>query len=182
MNDRAYFNTVAALAVLAVLVAGGVGLAASGSPASAQTPAAAHPYYLNLSIAINATNGWPQYSSTNFTVPRGEVVVTIVDHDMPMAWSGCGCVVAGTVGNREYVNGSATGQVASANVAHTFTVPQLGINVLSPGQSTVTFTLWLNQIGTFSWECMAPCGAGANPYTSLPMGVPGFMAGTLAVA
>ena len=179
MNDRAYFNTVAALAVLAVLVAGGVGLVASGSPAAAPTPAAAHPYYLNLSIAINATNGWPQYSPANFTVPKGEIVVTIVDHDMPMSWSGCGCVVAGTVGNREYVNGSATGQVPSGNVAHTFTVPALHINVLSPAQSTVTFTLWLNQTGQFPWMCLDPCGS--NGYTGAPMGVPGYMTGTMTV-
>jgi len=137
--------------------------------------------YLNLSIQINATNGWPQYVPANFTVPAGRVIVTIVDHDMPMNWSQCPCVVNGTAGNVEDINGTPYHVVPSSNVAHTFNIPALGIAVYSPGQSVVTFTLYLNQTGSFVWACIAPCGAGSDPYSTPPMGVPGYMMGTLTV-
>ncbi|EQD42379.1 hypothetical protein B1B_14079, partial [mine drainage metagenome] len=109
------------------------------------------------------------------------VVFTITDRDAPMNWSGCPCSVGGTLGGIEYINGTSVGRVPSSNVAHTFNIPDLGVQVLSPGQSVVQFTVDFTHAGTFAWMCMAPCGAGADPYTSPPMGTPGYMTGTLTV-
>jgi len=71
--------------------------------------------------------------------------------------------------------------VNDSTVAHTFPVGALGINALSPGESTVTFTLDLDTPGSYSWYCLAPCGAGSNPYSTPPMGDIGYMTGTMTV-
>ena len=60
--------------------------------------------YENLTISINnssgPSNGWPQYTPANFTVPTGRVIFTITDNDSPTAWSSCPCVVTGYGGER----------------------------------------------------------------------------------
>jgi hypothetical protein len=149
----------------------------SSSGGSAPPPVA----YVNLSVNINPENGWPQYSPANFTVPTGRVVFTIVDNDSPVSWSGCPCPVGGTVGGVEYINGTAFGRVPATNVAHTFNIPVLGLQVLSPGQSTVQFSVDLVHAGEYIWYCFAPCGTGADPYNTPPMDTPGYMTGTMTV-
>ena len=136
---------------------------------------------VTLEIQVNATTGWPQYTPANFSVHVGAVEVTIVDHDSPMAWPGCSCKVTGTTGGVESVNGTAVGTVSETNVAHTLTIGALGLNVLSPGASSVSFSFEVTEAGTYEWNCLAPCGAGTDPYDSPPMGVPGYMTGTLTV-
>jgi len=46
----------------------------------------------------------------------------------------------------------------------------------------VQFTALLLNPGTFLWFCMAPCGTGSDPYDSPPMGVAGYMTGTMTIA
>ena len=168
--------------VLGVIGGSLLGFAAKGPAASASAPPAAD--HLYLTIQINPENGWPQFSPANFTVPRGEVIVTIIDYDSPEAWSACPCVVNGTVGNIESVNGTPYHAISKANVAHTFFVPKLGIFAFSPGMSTVTFTTWFNETGSFTWMCVTPCGA--DGYTGGAMGpgggLAGYMTGTISVA
>jgi hypothetical protein len=180
MRDQDYYNLVAAVAALSVI---GFGMGALSSAPSSVDPSPGSPNvsYLNLSITLNATTGWPQYSPANFSVPIGTVLVTIVDQDMPMAWTGCSCNISGTVGNVESINGTTVSVANDSNIAHTFTVGALGINVLSPGQSTVAFTLDLATPGTYEWFCIAPCGAGTDPYNTPPMGTVGYMTGTMTV-
>ncbi len=180
MRDATWYGTVALVAAVLVVVVGGFAIAAE-APASAGTAnAAVTVSYLNLTVRVNPTNGFPAYSPANFSVPKGEVRVKIVDTDATASFPGCDCNVTGTQGNVESVNGSApTSQIGWGNVAHTFSIPTLGVNVLSPGESTVTFTLWLNQTGAFVWLCDAPCGT--NGFEGAPMGVPGYMTGTMTV-
>ncbi|HXQ49256.1 MAG TPA: hypothetical protein VN842_05745, partial [Thermoplasmata archaeon] len=137
--------------------------------------------YVNLSININPVNGWPQYSPANFSVPAGLVEFTIVDNDSPVSWSGCPCPVGGTIGGVEYINGTPVGRVPATNVAHTFNIPALGLQALTPGQSTVQFTIDVLHTGQYTWYCFAPCGTGANPYNTPPMGTTGYMTGTMTV-
>ncbi len=180
MKDSEWFTSVALVAALLIVVTGGIAASTAGSSGPSAPPVAATVSYLNLTIQINGTTGMPQYTPANFSVPRGEVIVRIVDQDFPASWPGCSCNVTGTQGNVESVNGSApTSSLSWSNVAHTFSVPSLGINVLSPAQSTVTFALWLNQTGSYPWMCEDPCGS--NGYTGAPMGMPGYMAGTMTV-
>ncbi|MCI4325360.1 MAG: hypothetical protein L3K00_05735 [Thermoplasmata archaeon] len=149
-------------------------------PASNSTAAPPGPTsYVNLTVSINPLNGWPQYSPANFTIPAGTVVFTIVDNDSPMNWTACPCPVRGTVGGTELLNGTPMTSIPSANVAHTFNIPALGVQVLSPGQSTVQFSVAVSQPGEYIWYCFAPCGTGMDPYNSPPMDVAGYMTGTM---
>jgi hypothetical protein len=180
MKDQNFYDLGAALTAVLVVTLG-IAMVDSGPIGPPIDGEAVHVTYVNLTVSINATTGWPQYTPANFSVSEGRVVLTIVDHDAPMNWSACDCRVAGTVGSVEYVNGTPETEVGSANVAHTFSVGPLGINILSPGASVVTATLELDQTGTFEWNCLAPCGAGSDPYDSPPMGAAGYMSGTMTV-
>lgn len=139
-----------------------------------------NPANMYITIEINPVNGEPQFSPANFSVPMGYVEFTIVNMDGPANYSGCPCNVTGTVGNAEQVDGASYSQVPNSNVGHTFDVPSLGINVLDPGQSTITFELDLTAPGSYPWFCETPCGA--NGFTGPPMGVPGYMDGTMTVS
>jgi len=153
------------------------------TPGTTSSPGGPGPVaYENLTVSLNPGNGWPQYTPANFTVPAGRVVFTITDLDSSMNWTQCPCVVSGTDNNVELVNGTATHVVPSSDVAHSFNIPNLGLAVYSPGQSVVKFTVDLVNAGTFVWFCVVPCGAGANPYTTPPMGTPGYMTGTMTVS
>jgi uncharacterized membrane protein YphA (DoxX/SURF4 family) len=178
-------RTLFAYAVAGILVSFAVGLGLvvvlPVAPGTAGTGATGPVHYVNLTVDLNSSNGWPQYLPANFSVPTGVAVFTIVDRDLPMNWSGCDCTVHGTVGGTELLNNSTVRIVPSSNVAHTFTIPTIGLNVLSPGNSTIEFRVVLPGPGTYTWYCLAPCGAGGNPYATGPMGIPGFMTGTMTV-
>lgn len=182
LTPRALF----AYFVVGTLISLGVGfglvIALPSSPASASSAAPVGPvHYVNLTVAIDPANGWPQYSPANFSVPAGRVVFTITDTDMPMSWSSCPCPVRGTIDGLELLNGTPIGRVPGTNVAHTFNIPAIGLQILSPGMSVVQFTVDLTRGAPLIWYCFAPCGTGPNPYNTPPMNVPGFMTGTLTV-
>jgi hypothetical protein len=166
--------------LLAIGVGAGVVLAIPHASASA--PSTLGPtQYVNLTVVLNPSNGYPQFVPANFSVQPGRIVFTINDTDSPMYWSGCPCLVAGTEGNVELLNGSSVTSLATENVAHSFWIPALGVKAYSPGLSVIQFTVDVYQTGKLTWICVAPCGAGADPYTSPPMGVPGYMVGTMTV-
>jgi hypothetical protein len=181
LTPRAVFAYFAA----GVLISFGVGvglIVALPPPTAGATSAGEQTYFENLTIVVNATNGWPQYLPANFTVHTGLVVFTITDFDSVMSWSACPCRVTGTVGNNEWINNTTTVPILSGqNVAHSFNIPKLGLAVYLPGMSSVRFTVDLLNPGQFYWVCIVPCGTGANPYNSPPMGVPGWMMGTMTI-
>jgi hypothetical protein len=179
LSLRVVFTYFIAGTLLSAGVGFGLILAFPLQPQSAGVPTGPTTYE-NLSVNI-APNGWPQYSPANFTLHTGLVKFTIVDNDSPMNWSGCPCPVQGTVGGVEYVNGSPMHIVPSDNVAHSFNVPDLNLAVYSPGAATLTFTVDISRTGEFVWFCIVPCGTGADPYNTPPMGVAGFMTGTITV-
>lgn len=161
----------------------GLGLVVAFPPpaASSAPPLVTGPVtYENLSINI-APNGWPQYSPANFTIHTGLVQFTIVDNDSPMNWTGCPCPVQGTVGDVEYINGTPVHIVSSDNVAHSFNAPDLNLAIYSPGGNTTSFTIEVTRTGQFVWFCVVPCGTGVDPYNTPPMGVAGYMTGTITV-
>lgn len=177
------FLTVYFVAGVVIAFGIGAGLVLALPPASSPGNASPLPTsYENLTVNLNPVNGWPQFSPANFTGAPGRVIFTITDNDMPMNWSGCPCVVTGTNGSVEEINGSPTHIVSSDNVAHTFNVPRLGLSIYSPGDSVVRFTAVLLNPGTFQWFCVAPCGAGSDPYSTPPMGVAGYMSGTMTIS
>ena len=101
------------------------------------------------------------------------------------------------------VNGSTFTLVdsyAGNGVAHTFSVPQLGINVplygvngdaknfcnagpctLAEAHNTVTFSFTTPGPGMYRWQCFVPCGLGFVFGNGGPMQTVGFMGGFLEV-
>ena len=77
------------------------------------------------------------------------------------------------------INGGETvSNVSSDNIAHTFTVPQLNLNIPIPPSSVVTAYFTLNSTGTFTWFCMTLCGSGPTG-TEGAMSTPGWMTGSI---
>jgi hypothetical protein len=181
LSTRTLFTYFVAGTLVSMGVGVGLIVAFPLQPQSSGPPLVTGPVqYVNMSVTI-ASNGWPQYSPANFTLHPGRIVFSIVDNDSPMNWTGCPCTVLGTVGGVEYNNGTPT-HIVSGNVAHSFNVPGLNLAVYSPGGVTTQFTVDITRTGEFVWFCVVPCGTGADPYSTPPMNVLGFMTGTITVS
>lgn len=164
-----------------------------------------------MDVAWNSTAMQPKFyvlgdnglqSSANITLPLGKLIqVTIFSYDTPTGGvQPEAAEVEGTVGqNMQFYNGTlATGidnetmaqmmsigknvtSVPLSSVAHTFSVPQLGINIPVVGGSTEIAYLEFSQAGTYTWNCMTPCGFGPDG-TGGAMSTPGWMTGQITVA
>ncbi len=180
VSSRMLFSYFVAGTLVSLAVGLGLIVAFPVQPAASAPGISGPTTFVNLSINI-ASNGWPQYSPANFTIHTGVVVFTLVDNDSPVNWTGCPCPVSGTVGDVEYVNGTPIHIVPSDNVAHSFNVPDLNLAIYTPGGQTTRFTIDVLGTGEFVWFCVVPCGTGADPYNTPPMGVHGYMEGTITV-
>jgi hypothetical protein len=167
-----------------------------------QNTVSTHPDWVSYFIKSPTTGAWVH--TTLLTLPAGSKIdMTIIGYD--------GCTplrnpifgqVMGTIGNVEYVNGkpvSALNSWSGCNVAHTFSVPQLGLNVpmaspsltatlcgTSPCTSgpheVMTFSFMTPRSGgSFMWQCRIPCGGGFLDGFGGPMQTIGFMTGTITV-
>ncbi len=148
----------------------------------------------NLDIVIDQPGmqkDWPAYSPNNLVLPANSLVtVTLQDHDMgdtPLPKGSPFTTVQGIVGGVAYADGHAYTALASDKIAHTFTIPQLNINVPLPGDTTtgkpygvVTFTFRTGAAGIYYFQCFDPCGTGTNGWEG-PMTTRGYMRGTLTV-
>ncbi|MDA4125151.1 MAG: hypothetical protein OK438_06885 [Thaumarchaeota archaeon] len=63
-------------------------------------------------------------------------------------------------------------------IAHTFTIPALGLNVPIPTASTVIVYFTIDTPGTYTWYCMTICGSGPDGLGGA-MATPGWMAGSV---
>jgi hypothetical protein len=150
--------------------------------------------YFNLSILINRPGmhkDWPGYSNTRLVAPANSIVtMTIHNYDLgdtPLPGGSPFGQIQGTVGNTAFADGSKYSSLALDKIAHTFTIPQLGINVPIPGDapkgtnfSSVTFTFRTSNAGTYTFRCFDPCGTGSSGWMG-PMLTKGYMVGTLTV-
>ena len=148
---------------------------------------------VNLNIVINQPGmqkDWPGYAPNNLVVPANSLVtVTLRDYDLgdtPLPSNSPFTKVQGTVGNAN-VDGKAYSYLASEKVAHTFTIFQLHINVPLPGDApkgatydTITFTFHTGKAGTYTFQCLDPCGTGSTGWMG-PMITRGYMMGSLTV-
>ena len=170
-------------------------VAACGKTASATSAPAQHiSSKLNLTIVAQGPDKsiqGPAYSPSAWTLPANTLVtVTIVNHDpgdTSLPANSQFARIAGVTNNTAYVDGVAYTSLSPDKVAHTFTVPQLGINVPIPGDApaghqdiTVTFTFKTGAAGSYIWQCMDPCGSGTSGWQG-PMSTRGYMTGTLTV-
>lgn len=166
-------------------------------------------YSLTLVVTVNnpwnSTVIQPRYwvltpqglvSSANIPLPAHTLIkLTIVDYDSASPLPAEFAKVSGTLGNVVYfLNGTEASGAANTTqggtyvsefnnetqVAHTFTIPQLGINIPSPANSIVVAEFYLNQTGVFLWHCMDPCGLDASGWAGA-MDTPGWMAGNITV-
>jgi heme/copper-type cytochrome/quinol oxidase subunit 2 len=160
----------------------------------AHTAAPTRHVQVNLNIVINQPGmqqDWPAYAPNRLVVPANSLVtVTIQDYDLgdtPLPHGSPFTTVQGTVDGMATVNGLPYAALAPEKVAHTFTIPQLHINVPLPGDApkgasydTVTFTFHTGAAGTYTFQCLDPCGTGSNGFQG-PMVTRGYMIGTLSV-
>lgn len=89
-----------------------------------------------------------------------------------------GSTAMGTDPNQRW--GKNVTAVPGSQLAHTFTLPQLGINIPVVGGDTQIAYLYLTKTGTFQWFCLTPCGFGADGMGGA-MSKPGWMSGQVTV-
>jgi hypothetical protein len=134
-------------------------------------------------------------SSASISVPAHKLIKLVIinydDGNASMVQPGVN-VVSGTQNNTvqvasdNYVNSteglsgidirSTPSQTISSvdpmDLAHTFSVQGLGLNIPLPTSSVVVAYFTIEQAGTYTWQCMTLCGGAA-------MSSPGWMTGSL---
>ena len=179
----------ASVAVVAGL-ATGVRAAASQLTSSKVTPAPARRTVTeSMELLTNAAFG-PRYTNASWSVQAGATVILKIksydDGTAPL--TGAQMLydnVEGTLGGTETVDGRAVRRIPNADVAHTFTVVGLGLNLpipAAPTGSTVTVVARFvpERTGSFVWQCYAPCGTGPNLMGG-PMATMSWMEGKVRV-
>ena len=145
---------------------------------------------------------WVQYQTSNLNAHQGAtifkvpvntwVTVTIKQFD-----SSSGIrnpffsLVQGTQGGIAYLNGKPFRTIPNDAPAHTFAIPELGLNVPLQGvpdnapstaHETITFTFFSgHERRTYHWQCFVPCGWGTFGNGG-PMSTFGYMGGWLIVS
>lgn len=174
---------------------------ASASPSS--------PYLLTLVETMNPYNKSLQQpafyvlgpnglqNSSTISLPAHRLIqLTIVSYDTPTPGStNDQGKVTGTVGGNVFLMngtiatignmtwGHSVTSVPAAALAHTFTLPDLGVNIPVVGGSTIVAYLSFNKAGTYTWICKTPCGfpAPADPSSTGAMAMNGWMTGQIVV-
>lgn len=174
-----------ALLAIAVVTAG-AGAAYAAPRSHGVKPSVVHEDLVLLTGKMDGKKGSPEFvGGSDIQWPSGTtVVLTIYSYDdgtapltKPLSVYDA---VQGTIGNRELVDGKKVSSVRNADIAHTFTVPSVGLNIPIPAApaarrgealqpEVVTATFRVPKTGTFTWHCYAPCGSG-------PDGMEGAMA------
>jgi hypothetical protein len=119
-----------------------------------------------------------------------ELVIVNYDDGNASLLQSSGGTVSGTLGGRVFlasndninasqgssginlVGGENVSSVPVEDVAHTFTVPTLNLNIPVPLSTTVVAYFTINQAGTYLWFCETACGDAA-------MSTTGWMQGSL---
>lgn len=135
---------------------------------------------------------WPRFVPSDITITAGkQVTLMFISYDDANTPVESMMPFNSVEGGRETVDGTAVTSVGNSQIAHTFTVMELGINVPIPkaqhsrtGADTaiipaeVTFTFTPESSGTFTWQCFTPCGTGLGGLDG-PMVQSGYMRGIL---
>ncbi len=161
-----------------------------------------HPTWVSY-LVENPQGQWVH--TTNFQVPEHvRINVTIINYDSgsPLRNQQLG-QVTGTYGNVATLNGKPFRVInsnAGNGVAHTFSMPSLGINIplygnngnanlcgaapctLSSPHQVVRFSFTSPGPGSYRWQCFVPCGLGFLYGNGGPMSTLGYMGGFMQVA
>lgn len=118
----------------------------------------------------NATVLNPSYADVNGTAGN---TITYGSNDLINAsQKPSGISIAGAI---------TASSVPEDQIAHTFTVPSLGINVPVPISAVVVTTFKIEKTGTFIWYCETPCGSGSDGLGGA-MSTMGWMTGSFTVS
>ncbi len=181
-----------ALLTVGVLVVLFTGCGTQPAAKTVPTPQPERHVQANLNIIVNQPGyqeDWPAYAPNKLVVPANSLVtITLHDYDLgldsPMPKGTPFASVQGTIGGVAYLNGQPYAALAPEQIAHTFTIPQLHINVPLPGfgkeSDTISFTFRIGKAGTYTFQCFDPCGTGNSGFEG-PMATKGYMVGTLTV-
>ena len=148
-------------------------LGPSGLQSSAQITIPAH--RLIKLVIINYDDGSANLSSSQYEAVAGTVnnQMTLINNTMVNStMTSAGIQVRGAE--------NATSLPADV-IAHTFTIPSLGLNIPIGTSSTEVAYFVVNTPGTYSWLCMTACGAGPDGLDGA-MSTPGWMTGSLVAA
>ncbi len=162
-----------------------------------------HPTWVSY-LVKDPAGAWVH--STIWQLPADrQINVTVEEYDSGGAlrnnlWGG----ITGTLDSQAAINGQSTAVVdpsAGNGIAHTFNVPDLGLNVplygisskaknpcsaapcsTSSDHNTITFSFHTPPgAGNYRWQCFIPCGLSYLYGNGGPMGAIGFMSGFLKV-
>ncbi len=203
-EDRRLLTVIPALmlfvvagATLAILL--GTAALRNGSPSGRVAAAASAPTtHLTLDILPVRPGGpaenWPAYMPTSSTTLPANALVTVTirnfdlgDDSLP---AGSPLLsVQGTANGSATVDGKPFTSLDAGHIAHTFTIPQLHLNVPISGDPvgdasfvTVTFSFRTPaKAGTYTYQCYVPCGTGDTGFAG-PMASKGFMQGQLTIS
>jgi heme/copper-type cytochrome/quinol oxidase subunit 2 len=138
-------------------------------------------------------------SAANIALPANRLIRLVIicyDNGSAMLTSAAGAAVAGTqndvvteVSNEnvnssqvasgiQIVGGQTISSLSAGNIAHTFTIPALGINIPVMPSSTVVAYFTITKTGTFPWNCLTMCGYGPEGLEGA-MSTPGWMEGNV---
>ena len=133
--------------------------------------------------------GWPKFEPADATLPANAIVnVTVKNYDDGNASIPAGDnKVTGTVNSNMTVDGKTVTSVKTADVAHTITIPTIGLNVPIPVRSssekydTIKFSFKTPSTPQkLDWQCMATCGSGKSGWGGA-MATDGWMKGVFTV-
>jgi heme/copper-type cytochrome/quinol oxidase subunit 2 len=114
----------------------------------------------------NATLISPQYDNVNGTM-------SVVSNNVVNSSEGpSGIVITGT---------QTVISLPAALISHTFTMPQLNLNIPVAAETTVIAYFTRSGPGDFSWFCTTPCESGSNGLAGA-METPGWMSGSIVVS
>ncbi len=136
---------------------------------------------------FTAKDGWPAFAPSDINVPAGAtVVLTIKEYDDAATALPAASPYNAVQGGTETVNGTAVTSVGNDQIAHTLTIPSLGINIPiakapTDGVSTIVFTFKAPAAGSYDWRCFTPCGGDPNGMGGA-METKGWMQGHLVVS
>jgi heme/copper-type cytochrome/quinol oxidase subunit 2 len=149
-------------------------LTANGLQSSADITVPAH--RLIKLVIICYDNGSAAPTSNNYASVEGTQnnIETVINNDNVNS-----SVLPGASGI-SIIGGQNVSSVNASNIAHTFTIPSLSVNMPVLPSSTVSAYLMFNETGTFQWMCETECGAGATGLVGA-MNTPGWMTGSFTV-